>query len=181
MRIRYGKYLSAPSLASIQTTGVHDHKSLKDNGLSSPIKNSINEKDEPCRGMTARMIQQKLQLPTIKQIHNQKAYNAKKRGFSDTLSLEDLQKYYDDHKEIPADEDQSFVVAFRHTVFIVQENEEARAVSKFIMVISTPKLLRRQVQWPVIQVDGTYKLMTLNYPLLVCGFSDADKSRFPEF
>uniref|UniRef100_A0A915D5H5 Homeobox domain-containing protein n=1 Tax=Ditylenchus dipsaci TaxID=166011 RepID=A0A915D5H5_9BILA len=77
------------------------------------------------------------------------------------------------------DEDQSFVVAFRHTVFIVQENEEARAVSKFIMVISTPKLLRRQVQWPVIQVDGTYKLMTLNYPLLVCGFSDADKRFFP--
>uniref|UniRef100_A0A915CRU7 PH domain-containing protein n=1 Tax=Ditylenchus dipsaci TaxID=166011 RepID=A0A915CRU7_9BILA len=61
MRIRYGKDLSAPSLALIQTTGVHDHKSLKDNGLSSPIKNSINEKDEPCRGMTARMIQQKLQ------------------------------------------------------------------------------------------------------------------------
>uniref|UniRef100_A0A915EG76 Uncharacterized protein n=1 Tax=Ditylenchus dipsaci TaxID=166011 RepID=A0A915EG76_9BILA len=62
MRIRYGKDLSAPSLALIQTTGVHDHKSLKDNGLSSPIKNSINEKDEPCRGMTARMIEQKLQV-----------------------------------------------------------------------------------------------------------------------
>uniref|UniRef100_A0A915CRX0 Uncharacterized protein n=1 Tax=Ditylenchus dipsaci TaxID=166011 RepID=A0A915CRX0_9BILA len=83
MRIRYGKDLSAPSLALIQTTGVHDHKSLKDNGLSSPIKNSINEKDEPCRGMTARMIQQKLQtepcvsglqLPTIKQIQNQKSW-----------------------------------------------------------------------------------------------------------
>uniref|UniRef100_A0A915DWM3 Uncharacterized protein n=1 Tax=Ditylenchus dipsaci TaxID=166011 RepID=A0A915DWM3_9BILA len=62
LRIRYGKDLSAPSLALIQTTGVHDHKSLKDNGLSSPIKNSINKKDEPCRGMAARMIQQKLQV-----------------------------------------------------------------------------------------------------------------------
>uniref|UniRef100_A0A915CLM3 Glucosamine 6-phosphate N-acetyltransferase n=1 Tax=Ditylenchus dipsaci TaxID=166011 RepID=A0A915CLM3_9BILA len=30
-----------------------------------------------------------------------------------------------------------------------------------------------------MQVDGTYKIMTLNYPLLVCGFSDADKRFFP--
>uniref|UniRef100_A0A915E1D5 Uncharacterized protein n=1 Tax=Ditylenchus dipsaci TaxID=166011 RepID=A0A915E1D5_9BILA len=136
-------------------------QSLRDNGLSSPVKESINAKDKPSRGMTARMIQQKLQLPTIKQIQNRKSYNAQKNGFSNTLSLEDLQKYYDEKKQIPVDEDQSFVVAFRHTVIIVLENGEAKAVSKFIMVILTPKLLRRQVQWPV------------------CGFSEADKKFFP--
>uniref|UniRef100_A0A915D118 Uncharacterized protein n=1 Tax=Ditylenchus dipsaci TaxID=166011 RepID=A0A915D118_9BILA len=66
----------------------------RDNGLSSPVKESINAKDEPSRVMTARM-----------------------------------QK-----KQIPVDEDQSFVVAFRHTVIIVQENGKAKAVSKFIVM-----------------------------------------------
>uniref|UniRef100_A0A915EMJ0 Uncharacterized protein n=1 Tax=Ditylenchus dipsaci TaxID=166011 RepID=A0A915EMJ0_9BILA len=61
MRIRYGKDLSALSVAFIQTTGEHDYKSLRDNGLSSPVKESINAKDEPSRVMTARM--QKKQIP----------------------------------------------------------------------------------------------------------------------
>ena len=94
------------------------------------------------------------------------------------------------------DEDQSFVVAFRHTAIITLESGSPRTVIKFIMVFSTTKLLHRQTAWPVMKIDGTYKLMTLNYPLLViqqstcwsfylfyvfqvCGFSDAKKTFFP--
>uniref|UniRef100_A0A915DV57 Coatomer subunit gamma n=1 Tax=Ditylenchus dipsaci TaxID=166011 RepID=A0A915DV57_9BILA len=44
-----------------QTTGLHDHKRLKDNGLSTPVKEKIQALDEPNIGKTARQIQRALQ------------------------------------------------------------------------------------------------------------------------
>uniref|UniRef100_A0A915DZH0 Cathepsin propeptide inhibitor domain-containing protein n=1 Tax=Ditylenchus dipsaci TaxID=166011 RepID=A0A915DZH0_9BILA len=188
MRIRYLRNLSVASKAWIQTTGEHDHRMLHDKGLSSPVKRSIEAKDEPFGGMTASRIARKLQtepelaelkLPTVEQIQNQKAYRARQRGFTNTLTIEELQEYYNQHKAIPGDEDESFVVAFEERTILTNESGEMKVVTQFVMVFSTVRLLRRQVFWPVMQVDGTYKLMTLNYPLLVCGFSDADTRFFP--
>ena len=125
MRIRYTKNLNVASVAFIQRSGEHDHTMLADNGLSSLVRKSIEEKDEPSEGMTARVIQRNiqvcsffcsavlplflksetkvsgLQLPSVKQIQNQEAYRAQERGFSNKLSLEDLQNYYDDQKDVP--------------------------------------------------------------------------------
>uniref|UniRef100_A0A915E1N0 Uncharacterized protein n=1 Tax=Ditylenchus dipsaci TaxID=166011 RepID=A0A915E1N0_9BILA len=54
-----------------------------------------------------------LNLPTAQQIQSQKAYRAKKLGFSNTLSIENLRQNYEKHKQIPEDLDQTFVVVTR--------------------------------------------------------------------
>lgn len=65
------------------------------------------------------------------------------------------------------EEDKPFVVAFDYQNKLVQEVDEEKNSTQFILVISTKKLLQRQVNSPYIQVDATYKMLTLNYPLLV--------------
>ena len=62
MRIRYTKNLNMASVAFIQRSGEHDHTMLADNDLSRPVRKSIEEKDEPSGGMTARVIQRKIQV-----------------------------------------------------------------------------------------------------------------------
>uniref|UniRef100_A0A915EPN4 MULE transposase domain-containing protein n=1 Tax=Ditylenchus dipsaci TaxID=166011 RepID=A0A915EPN4_9BILA len=168
MRIRYAKDLMATSKAFIQTSEEYDHE-LKDTGLSSPVKMSTEKKDEPCGGMTARVIQRKLkkelELSGISRRHNK--------------FRKHLRQYYELHKQIPEDLEKTFVVVYKDRIITTREDGVLKFTVQFIMVFSSLKLLRRQVFWPVMQVDGTYKLMTLNYPLLVCGFSDADKRFFP--
>uniref|UniRef100_A0A915DQB0 long-chain-fatty-acid--CoA ligase n=1 Tax=Ditylenchus dipsaci TaxID=166011 RepID=A0A915DQB0_9BILA len=80
-----------------------------------------------------------LKLPTVQQIENHKAYRARQLD----------------------DEDESFVVAFKEPTILTNESGEIKVVTQFVMVFSTVRLLRRQAFWPVMQVDGTYKLMTL--------------------
>lgn len=37
----------------------------------------------------------------MKQVQNQKAHRAHKRGFSNQMTLEDMQKYVDENSELP--------------------------------------------------------------------------------
>jgi hypothetical protein len=62
MRIRTLKNHEAPAVAFIQTSGEHDHKRLKDKGLSTPVKQKIEAKDSPSGGSTARVMQRDLQV-----------------------------------------------------------------------------------------------------------------------
>uniref|UniRef100_A0A915DY57 Uncharacterized protein n=1 Tax=Ditylenchus dipsaci TaxID=166011 RepID=A0A915DY57_9BILA len=84
MRIRYKNDISE---AYIQTSGAHDHRRLLDNGLSSPVKTKIEALDEPHSGKTAKPIQRTIQedveleglvIPSLEQVQNQKADNARK-------------------------------------------------------------------------------------------------------
>jgi hypothetical protein len=59
MRIRYPKN-SSPAL--IQMTGEHEHTRLKDDGLSTPVKQRIQAHDEPHSGRTAGQIQRALEV-----------------------------------------------------------------------------------------------------------------------
>ena len=45
----------------------------------------------------------------------------------------------------------------------------------FSLTISTKRLLKNLTMSSFIHADSTYKLVSLNYPLLTCGVSDADR------
>uniref|UniRef100_A0A915DFS6 Uncharacterized protein n=1 Tax=Ditylenchus dipsaci TaxID=166011 RepID=A0A915DFS6_9BILA len=77
MRVRYVKDLNTSSKALIQTSGENWHKRFKDTSLSSPLKESIEEKDDPFEGMTASLIDVALaglKLLTAQRIQNQESY-----------------------------------------------------------------------------------------------------------
>jgi hypothetical protein len=123
VRIRY----IDPSNQLIQTSGGHDHKRLKDDGLSTPVKQKIREQGTPLSGKTPRVMQRALQesigghhisknptfqgdeqlkekgltMPTLMQIQNLKSREGRKRGFTKSLTLEDLSDYYEKNRDVP--------------------------------------------------------------------------------
>jgi hypothetical protein len=56
MRIRY----IDPTSQLIQTSGEHCHTRLKDDGLSTPVKQKVREMDTPLSGKTPRVMQRAL-------------------------------------------------------------------------------------------------------------------------
>uniref|UniRef100_A0A915EMT6 Uncharacterized protein n=1 Tax=Ditylenchus dipsaci TaxID=166011 RepID=A0A915EMT6_9BILA len=118
--------------------------------------------------MTARQIQRalqddpmmkkaKLSLPSLRQVQNQKTELGRKRGYSNTMTLDDVKKYYEENKEITEDEDRPYAVAFYFENITVRgEDKVERPSVKFILVMSTLRLVRRQAFSMVLQADGTY-------------------------
>jgi hypothetical protein len=49
-----------------------------------------------------------------------------------------------------------------------------REVEQFILILSTPRLMRLQLASEIIQVDATYKLNSMGYPTLVSSYSPKD-------
>lgn len=95
------------------------------------------------------------------------AYNRKKHG-DPNITLTELEKFANDWKEIPENEDATFVVNF--------ERSEQNSDQKWFRIFYTTKrLLRTAAQSKVIHVDGTYKLTIQGFPCLVVGVSDYAK------
>uniref|UniRef100_A0A915CY16 PiggyBac transposable element-derived protein domain-containing protein n=1 Tax=Ditylenchus dipsaci TaxID=166011 RepID=A0A915CY16_9BILA len=102
------------------------------------------------------------------QVQTQKADKARKRQFTRSLTLSQVKDYFEMNKKVPADENQPYAVSFKHRAMTVRDDDGVEKPSaQFYLVITANKLQRRQATWSSIQVDGTYKLMTLCYSLLV--------------
>lgn len=94
-------------------------------------------------------------------------YNRKKHG-DPNITLTDLEKFANDWKEIPENEDATFIVNF--------ERSEPNSDQKWFRILySTKRLLRTAAQSKVIHVDGTYKLTIQGFPCLVAGVSNYTK------
>uniref|UniRef100_A0A915CQJ0 ADF-H domain-containing protein n=1 Tax=Ditylenchus dipsaci TaxID=166011 RepID=A0A915CQJ0_9BILA len=106
--------------------------------------------------------------PFIKQINSFK-YRQKKEGT--ILSIEQLKTYAEANSRIPEeDDDKSFVCAFASSIIDQKQ--------VFCLTWTTQKLRRMQHLSKVIQVDATYKLNWHGFPVMVCGFSDAEQHFF---
>uniref|UniRef100_A0A915EBI9 MULE transposase domain-containing protein n=1 Tax=Ditylenchus dipsaci TaxID=166011 RepID=A0A915EBI9_9BILA len=106
--------------------------------------------------------------PSIKQINSFK-YRQKKEGA--ILSIEQLKTYAEANSRVPEeDDDKSFVCAFASSIIDQKQ--------VFCLTWTTQKLRRMQHLSKVIQVDATYKLNWHGFPVMVCGFSDAEQHFF---
>lgn len=82
------------------------------------------------------------------------------------ISVTDFKEFAKKHSKIPADDDIPFILAFEFN------ESEGVPVFEHILVFSTKRLLRNILNAPVIQADGTYKLLWQGSPLLVVGVND---------
>lgn len=87
--------------------------------------------------------------PSLKQIENQLSYIRKKQKKTEPLTNVDLVNYATPRSNMPTDENQPFVVSF------VPYEEESK---HFLIVWSTPKLVRVQQEAKILYADATYKL-----------------------
>jgi hypothetical protein len=72
------------------------------------------------------------------------------------ISLEQLRDYCVQQSAEPAEPHTPFVVAHR-----------TEAADRIVVIWTTKHLLSAQRQWKTLAIDGTYKINTLNWPILV--------------
>ena len=92
----------------------------------------------------------------MKQIQNFVTRVKQQSGINNHMTLEELKIQCEENSSTPIDKDVPFIVAYDVS------NER-----KVCIVWSTKKLLRLQHSATNICVDGTYKIMSLNWPILV--------------
>lgn len=95
------------------------------------------------------------------------SYNRKKHG-DPNITLTALEKFANDWKEIPENEDAAFLVNFERS----EPNSDQKLIRLFY---SMKQLLRTALQSKVVHVDGTYKLTIQGFPVRVVGVSDYAK------
>lgn len=87
-----------------------------------------------------------------------------------TVSISEMEKFYDEHKAVPIDEDEGFVVNFD-----CSQPRTPNDAKFFRIFYSTKRLLKHANESEILHADGTYKITVQGYPLLCVGISDADK------
>lgn len=106
--------------------------------------------------------------PTKNQVANIiDSYRKKKHG-DPNITLPDLEKFANEWKDVPENDDAGFVVNF-------ERSEPGSNEKWFRLFYSTKRLLRTTLLSKVIHVDGTYKLTIQGFPILVVGTSDLSK------
>lgn len=109
-----------------------------------------------------------INLPTKNQVINIiDTYKKKKHG-NPSITLTELEKFANDFKDMPENDDETFIVNF--------ERSEPESDEKWFRILySTKRLLRIATQSNRVHADGTYKLTIQGFPVLVVGVSDLDK------
>lgn len=107
--------------------------------------------------------------PTKEQVTHIIQYNKEKMP-NPTISIADMEAFYNEHKAIPDDDDAPFVVNFECSA--PQTSNEQKF---FRIFYSTKRLLKYANESENLHADGTYKITVQGYPALVIGISDADK------
>lgn len=106
--------------------------------------------------------------PTKNQVQNVLDTYKKKRYGNSNITLTELQRFAEEYKEVPEDDDEGFVVHFNRS--------DPKGNDKWFRIYySTKRLLGTAALSNVIHADGTYKLIVQGYPVLVVGASDYAK------
>jgi hypothetical protein len=92
----------------------------------------------------------------MKQIQNFVAYEKRKNSINKPLSVEELRQYCVANSEQPADENKPFVAGFKIS-----------GPDQVCVVWSTKKLLEKQRNNITFCVDATYKITSINWPIMV--------------
>uniref|UniRef100_A0A915DYE7 FLYWCH-type domain-containing protein n=1 Tax=Ditylenchus dipsaci TaxID=166011 RepID=A0A915DYE7_9BILA len=172
MRIRKKSDLSVTYVQTIYEHG--DHLPINDNGLSEQMKEEIQRHKQKTPEQIRKEIQstqktpfsalQVLKIPTLKQIKNYKTWLGIQEGFTAALSLDDVQKMYEEHKDIPQNEDEPYCSGFGKQEVPVKDGDKEW---QFYLIFTTKRLMKLQHLSFILQVDATYKLNLVGYPVLV--------------
>lgn len=103
--------------------------------------------------------------PTKNQVINIiDTYKKKKHG-DPNITLTELEKFANDFKDVPENDDTTFIVNF--------ERSEPQSDEKWFRIFySTKRLLRIASQSKRVHADGTYKMTIQGFPVLAVGVSD---------
>ena len=84
------------------------------------------------------------------------SYEKLKNGYNKPIRVQELKAYSEQNEQIPIDQNAPFVV-----------HSAIEGPSKFIIIWSTQKLINDQKQWPILNVDATYKILSYGFPVIV--------------
>ena len=111
-------------------------------------------------------------LPSKTQLANYLATMKNKEYGRHSISLGELSDWAESRRQVPEAEDDVFVCGFEC------DYEEYEA-SKFRICLSTKRLLKLGAKTKNVHADATYKLIWQGYPVLIVGYSDADRKFHP--
>jgi len=92
----------------------------------------------------------------MSQVQNWAAYEKRKSGLNAPMTLEELRAYCVLNSAEPEDENEPYIIGYK-----------AEIQEEICIVWSSKKLIQLQHKSHTFSVDGTYKLMSLNWPILV--------------
>jgi muramidase (phage lysozyme) len=92
----------------------------------------------------------------MRQVQNWASHEKRIRGLNASMSLEELRAYCESNSAEPEDENEPYVIGYK-----------AETQKDLCIVWSSKKLIQLQHKSHTFSVDGTYKLMSLNWPILV--------------
>lgn len=96
--------------------------------------------------------------------------HSKKKLPSPHVSIAEMEAFYNEHKDVPDDEDDPFVVNFECSAPRTPNEDKF-----FRMFYSTKRLLKYANESENLHADGTYQITVQGFPVLAVGISDADK------
>lgn len=111
-----------------------------------------------------------IQLPTKKQLGNYLSDRRKIKFGQPIIHLGELEKWIIEHKNIPEDEDEPFVMKY----WILESDQP-----KFRFALTTKKLLKFASSIDVLHVDATYKLIWQGFPVLIIGTTNKNRKFYP--
>lgn len=111
-----------------------------------------------------------LKLPTIKQLNNYLSDYRKFKYGSKAISLEELEKWLQNHIDVPEDIHQVFVMSY-----CINESDPP----KFRFALSTKYLLKLASCATVLHADATYKLLWQGFPIFILGTTDKNNKLYP--
>lgn len=160
-----------PEVNLYRSNLAHNHDDLPNQVFKIPeetkkIITDLHDKNETFKGILFKFRQMELDyMPRDTQVQSVITDYQRKKFGSSKAEISSFVDFYEENKAIPADQDKAFVVDFQRS--------ETGATDNWIRIfVSTTRLLENAVDAECIHADGTYKLNSLNYPLIVVGVTD---------
>lgn len=177
----YQRFLLYPSYNlnfNLYESGKHVHLNpRKKYGIDIAVKEHIKEclsyGVKTPKGILAVLRRDNLTpLPTATQIRNFVANQKKGNNQNTALTLSRLISLCQRYNQTPTLDDEVFILDYSYEI-------EEDMVNGFQVIFSTRRLLLLSQHAKNIHVDGTYKLVFQGYPVLIIGYSDANRRFHP--
>ena len=158
-----------------QTSANHTHNSVetkKDRPIPENVQREIKilfeHKLKP-KAMREFLAKNDFPVPSETQLRNYLAKLRTGKFGSAQISLGELEKWLNDHSQVPDDDDAAYIVSS----FVTYEEEEGE--DSFQFFASTKRLIKQAQAAKIIHADATYKLNWQGFPELVVGTSDSNR------
>lgn len=164
-----------PKIILYRNNKPHDHENIvgQPQKVSAEVKQMIIDlytKRNKARAISLELnrILPEKDRPSYQKIKNIIEMHNKKTGKSGQTTMNDIVEFVNAHSALPVDDDEAFVVNFERS----PSDESDPQKVWFRLFVSTKRLLQVSINSDCIHADGTQKITTENYPVLVFGSTD---------